>query len=480
MIGKTLRAPLASLLISALLLSGCTLNPATGGHQLNFFGEESEIEMGREADAEIVTTVGIYDDPLLQAYIQDLGMEIAAASERPHLPWSFKILDDPAVNAFALPGGFIYVTRGLMAHMGSEAELASVIGHEVGHVTARHGVNQMSKGILASVGLGVAAILDEDLAAWAFAGQVGLSLLFLHYGRDDERQADDLGLRYSVRAGYDPREMPELFRVLDAVSKVEGAGDLPSWLASHPDPGARRKRIEEQVAAMEGDFSTAKVERDSYLERLDGMVYGDDPQEGFFEGNAFLHPGLRFRIEFPDGWDTTNQDDSVSAQGPDGEALVQVTVSDKETRDEAEEEFFSEDGVSQGRSWENRVHGLPASWSRLEYKEGESELRGTVAFIEHGDSIFQVLALSESAGWDEQQETMEETIGSFSRLDDPKALGARASRVRVVRLKEDMTVEQFAEEFPSDAELEMVALVNHVQPGGMLKKGQLAKRIVVD
>ena len=475
---RALREPLALFLISALVLGGCTLNPATGGHQLNFFGEESEIEMGREADAEIVASVGLYDDPLLQAYIQDLGMEIAASSERPHLPWSFKLLDDPSVNAFALPGGFVYVTRGLMTHLDSEAELAATIGHEVGHVTARHGVNQMSKQILASVGLGVAAVLDEDLAAWAFAGQVGLGLLFLHHSRDDERQADDLGLRYAVRSGYDPNQMPELFRTLDAVSQVEGVGSLPSWLATHPDPGARRKRIEEQVAKMQ--ISEAKVERDSYLERLDGMVFGEDPREGFFEGNAFKHPGLRFRIDFPDGWETANQEDSVSAHSPGGNALVQVELSDKGSREQAEEEFFAEDGVSRDRSWENKVHGLPASWSRFEYEEDEKELRGTVAFVEHGDSIFQVLALADAGSWSDQRETLEQTIGSFARLDDPKALNARASRIRVIRLKEDMTVEQFAEEFSSDAPVETVAMINHVQPGEVLKKGRLAKRVVVE
>ncbi|HWM92217.1 MAG TPA: M48 family metalloprotease [Thermoanaerobaculia bacterium] len=477
---QTLRGQLALLSLSALLLGGCSINPATGRSQINFFGEESEIEMGREADAEIVGSVGLYDDPLLQDYVHDLGMEIAAASERPHLPWSFKLLDDPAVNAFALPGGHVYVTRGLMTHLGSEAELVSVIGHEIGHVTARHGVNQMRKQILASVGLGVASILDEDIAQWAFAGHVGLGLLFLHNGRDDERQADDLGLRYAVRAGYDPREMPELFRVLDAVSQVEGVGRLPSWLATHPDPGARRKRIEDQVASLEGDFSSAKVERDSYLARLDGMVFGDNPQDGFFEGNAFLHPGLRFRIDFPSGWETANQEDAVSASAPDGKGLAQVAVSEKGTRKEAEDEFFSEDGVTRDKSWENEVHGLPASWSRFEYAEGESELRGTVAFVEHGDSIFQVLALSEAGSWDGQRDTLEDTIGSFSRLDDPKALGVRATRVRLIRLEEDMTVERFAEEFPSDAPVGMVALINHVQPGGTLKKGTLAKRLMAE
>ena len=366
MIRRTLRDPLALLSISALLLGGCSLNPATGSRQLNLFGEESEIEMGREADAEIVAAVGLYDDPLLQEYVQDLGMEIAAASERPGLPWSFKLLDDSSINAFALPGGFVYVTRGLMTHLDSEAELAATIGHEVGHVTARHGVNQRSKQILASAGLGVAAILDEDIADWAFAGHIGLGLLFLQHSRDDERQADDLGLRYAMRAGYDPREMSELFGVLEAVSRVEGVGRLPNWLATHPDPGARRKRIEEQVARLEGDFFNARIERDSYLERLDGMVFGD-------------------------------------------------------------------------------------------------------------------VALSEATSRSEQQEDPEEAIGSSALLDgDPEALSARTSRIRLIRLQEDMTVEQFAEEFPSDAPIETVAMINHVQPGGILKKGQLAKRVVVE
>jgi predicted Zn-dependent protease len=480
MMRRVLRVPIALLMSSALLLSGCSVNPATGKNQLNFFGEASEIEMGREADADIVGSVGLYDDPLLQDYVSDLGMEIAANSERPNLPWSFKILDDPAVNAFALPGGFVYVTRGLMTHLSSEAELVAVLGHEAGHVTARHGVNQMSKQILASVGLGVVAILDEDLADWAFLGQLGLGLVMLKYSRDDERQADDLGLRYSVRTGYDPNQMPEVFRVLDAISKVEGAGRLPNWLSTHPDSGVRAKRIEDEVAALDGDFSGAKIERDSYLHRLDGMVFGDNPREGYFQGNAFLHPDLRFRIDFPEGWETSNQKDAVTAADPDGKAMVQVSTSEKDTRDEAEEAFFSEEGLTQGKSWDRKVHGLPASWSRFEFKDEDSDLRGTVAFVEHGDSIFQVMTLSETAGWNDLQDTLEETIGSFSRLDDPKALQTRPYKIHVVQLKEDMTVESFAKRYPSDVPLATVALINHVQPGGTLKKGQIAKRVVAE
>jgi predicted Zn-dependent protease len=480
MIRRPLRAPIALLLASALLLGGCSVNPATGKNQLNFFGEQSEIEMGKEADAEIVNSVGLYDDPLLQGYVSDLGHEIAARSERPNLPWSFKILDDSAVNAFALPGGYVYVTRGLMTHLSSEAELVAVLGHEAGHVNARHGVNQMSKQLLATVGLGVAVLANPDLEDWAFLGEIGLGLAFLKYSRDDERQADDLGLRYAVRTGYDPNQMPEVFKVLDAVSKVEGVGRLPNWLSTHPDPGSRRKRIEGEVAALDGDFSGAKVERDPYLQRLDGMVFGDNPREGYFEGSAFVHPDLRFRIEFPEGWETANQKDAVSASDPGGKAMVQVSMAEQGTRDEAKDAFFSEDGLTESKSWDKKVHGLPASWSRFEFKDTDSELRGTVAFVEHDDKVFQVMALSDAGSWKGQQETLEDTLASFARLDDPEALSARPSRIHVIRLKEDMTVEAFARKYPSDVPVEMVALINHAQPGDTLKKGQLAKRVVAE
>src|SRR5215213_5872364 len=202
------RGLVALLALSALLFQvSCSVNPATGKEQLALYNEAEEIELGRQADEEIVASVGLYDDPGLQAYVEEIGQKLAARSERPNLPWSFKVVDDAAVNAFALPGGYVYVTRGLLSHMGSEAELCGVIGHEIGHVTARHGVNQASKQMLALLGLGLASLLDDDVAQWAGAASAGLGLLFLKFGRDDERQADDLGLRYMSRAGYDPREM---------------------------------------------------------------------------------------------------------------------------------------------------------------------------------------------------------------------------------------------------------------------------------
>ncbi len=474
-----LHGPLAVLLLSTLSLSlGCSVNPATGKQQLNFYNEAEEIEMGQQANAEIVTSVGLYDDPELQAYVEDLGMKIAAASERPHLPWSFKIVDDPAVNAFALPGGYVYITRGLLTHLESEAELVSVLGHEVGHVTARHGLNQQSKQVLAIVGIGIAAFLDPDLEELAGVAGLGMSLLFLKYGRDDERQADDLGLRYMVRTGHDPRHMPELFSVLEGVAKVEGVGRLPNWLSTHPNPGARRERIQKEVDALPGDFSQAVVNRDGYLRRLDGAVFGDNPRDGFFEGNAFVHPDLRFRIEFPDGWETANETASVSASQPGGNAVVQVALAEKGTPKEATDEFFAAEGVTRGESWEKRVHSLPAQWNRFDYSDGDSELHGTVAFVQHEGKVFQLLALAAPKEWTDNQESMEEALATFSRLDDPEALKSQPNRLKLVEIRKEMTLEEFNRQYPSAVEMPTLALINHVQPTDPIPAGSLVKRVV--
>lgn len=473
------RGPLALLVLSTLLLHvSCSVNPATGKQQLAFYNEAEEVELGKEADAEIVASVGLYDDPELQAYVEDLGQKLAAQSERPNLPWSFKVVDDPAVNAFALPGGYIYVTRGLLSHMTSEAELSGVLGHEIGHVTARHGVNQASKQMLALLGLGVVALIDEDLSSVAGAASVGLGLLFLKYGRDDERQADDLGLRYMARAGYDPREMPGVFNVLAGVQTVEGAGRLPNWLSTHPDPGARRERMQQAVAGMPDDFSRATVDRDGYLRRLDGLVFGDNPREGFFQGNAFLHPEMRFRFEFPAGWETSNEKASVSAAAPSEDALLQVSLAEEETPEAAADKFFAEDGLSQGDSWDKGIHGLPATWSRFAYEDAESKLSGTVAFVKHEGNVFQLLAISTPDQWESHRETLEAAVASFSRLDDPKALNVKPRRLRLVPLTKEMTLEEFDKKHPSVVKRDLLALINHVQPGERIPAGTLMKRVV--
>ncbi|MGD2068949.1 MAG: M48 family metalloprotease, partial [Gemmatimonadota bacterium] len=191
--GRTTRHATRSipLLLLATLVAGCARNPATGERQLSLIGERQEIEMGREADQQIVASIGLYDDEALQSYVDGLGQRLAATSERPDLPWTFRVLDDPTVNAFALPGGFVYITRGIMGHLTSEAELVGVLGHEIGHITARHSVNQISKQQLTQLGVGLGMVLVPELQNFGGLASLGIQLLSLKFSRDDENQADE-------------------------------------------------------------------------------------------------------------------------------------------------------------------------------------------------------------------------------------------------------------------------------------------------
>ncbi len=316
----TRRAVLA--LLGAALVAGpiasCARNPVTGKNEISLVSESQEIQMGQQAAQEVGQSIGFVDDPELQAYVAGIGKRMAAKSERPNLPWEFHVVNDAAVNAFALPGGFIYVTRGLLAHMNSEAELATVLGHEVGHVTARHSVQQISKAQLATLGLGVGSILSSDIAQFAGIASQGLGVLFLKYGRDAENQADQLGFKYALGLNYDVREMANVFETLNRASQVGGEGGrLPEWLSTHPNPENRVARTQQRLDTLTTPLDNTLVGRDEYLRQIDGITFGEDPRQGFFEGSTFYHPDMRFQLQFPEGWKTQNTPSAVVAREPE-------------------------------------------------------------------------------------------------------------------------------------------------------------------
>src|SRR4029079_10172629 len=188
---------------------------------------------------------------------------------------------------------------GLLGHMNSEAELATVLGHEIGHVTARHSVQQISKAQIATLGLGIGSIVSSDVAQFAGLASQGLQVLFLKYGRDAENQADELGFRYALNQNYDVREMTNVFQTLDRVSGAAGGGRLPEWLSTHPNPGTRIQNIEKRLETLDRDFARSIINRDQYLAHIRNMTYGEDPRQGFFENGTFYHPDLRFQVSFP-------------------------------------------------------------------------------------------------------------------------------------------------------------------------------------
>jgi predicted Zn-dependent protease len=456
------------------LAAACALNPVTGKQQLALVSEEEEIALGQEAAAQAAEQMGRYPDPGLQAYVEGIGRRMAAASERPNLPWSFTVLDDPGVNAFALPGGPVFVTRGLLGHMNSEAELASVLGHEIGHVTARHSVNQLSKAQLAELGLGLGAILSPEVAQLGQLAGAGLQMLFLKFGRDDERQADELGFRYMIAQRYDPREMARVFETLERASAGEGGGRVPEWLSTHPDPGDRARKAAERAAGVK-DPGTA-VEREAYLAHVEGMTFGDDPRQGFFLGDAFLHPALRFRIDLPSGWEKANAPGAVVALAPEKDAALQLAAAGKLSPEEAARAFFAQDGVKPAGL---AGAGAPPRHARyFEAQTGQGPVGGLVAFLPAGGETVMVLGLTGASGVAARDAAFRAALASFRPLTDPAALGVRPSRIGLVKVPRDMSVAEFAAAFPSTAPLGTVATVNGVARDGRLPAGRTAKRIV--
>lgn len=474
-----IRAPFLWLL-AAVVASGCAVNPATGNRQLMLVSEAQEIAMGRQADTAVVATIGLYPDPVWQRYIQQFGARLAATSERPNLPWTFRVVDDPAVNAFALPGGFIYVTRGLLAHLGSEAELASVVGHEIGHVTARHTAAAMSQQQLIGLGLAVGSMASSQVAKYAGTANQALGILYLKFSRDDESQADRLGLRYMGRASYDPRQMAEVFRMLDRLSAADGAGGrLPTWLETHPTPANRVAAINAQIAALPQDFSGTRINRDVYQRLLDGLVFGLNPRHGYFTGSQFFHPDLRFRITFPDGWTTHNGAQVVVAVSPAKDAVIELFHAGEPSADAAARAFLSQQGVTSGASARlSLTGGLVAVSVPFAAATENGALRGTVLFVEYGGAVYGMVGYSPEARWSAYQGMAERAQRSFQRLTDPVALNVQPQHVDIVTLIRATTIAQLARERVSPVAAGTLALINQVELATPLASGRLVKWVI--
>lgn len=462
------------------LFGGCSTNPATGEEHINLISESQEIQMGQQADKEIVATMGLYPDEDLQRWIQQFGLEMAKKSERPDLPWSFRVVDDPAVNAFALPGGFIYVTRGLMTHVGNEAELAGVVGHEIGHVTAQHSVHRMSSAQLAQLGLGVGMILKPELQKYGNLIGTGMSLLFLKFSRDDERQADDLGLRYMVRAEYDPQQMPGVFEMLERVSQAAGGGGgMPEWLATHPNPGNRRERMLKALDSLPQANLRGDVGRESYLNRIDGMTYGDDPREGYFSNGIFYQPQMRFQMNFPQGWNTVNTKQAVAAISQNQDAIIQVTLAPGQSSEQAAREFFTQEGLQTQSPQSGNINGLQAVSGEFRANTEQGVLHGVATFIEYGGNVFQMLGYTTEQGWRNYANSLADAVRSFRELNDPSRINVQPQRVKVVKLQNAATLSQIARQYNSAASPATLALINQTSnENATFRAGDLVKVVV--
>ena len=474
---------LPALLTAGLIagpLASCARNPVTGKNELSLVSEGQEIQMGEQAAQEVAQSIGFVEDPELQSYVANIGKRMAAKSERPNLPWEFHVVNDASVNAFALPGGYIYVTRGLLGSMNTEAELATVLGHEIGHVTARHSVQQISKAQLATLGLGIGSIVSSDLAQFAGLASQGLQVLFLKYGRDAENQADDLGFRYALGQNYDVREMANVFETLNRASQVGGEGGrLPEWLSTHPDPENRVKRTEERLDTLHTSLTNAIVGRDEYLRQIDGLAFGEDPRQGFFEGAMFYHPDMRFQLQFPEGWKAQNTPSAVVAISPKEDAIIQLGLAGNASPREAASQFLSQEGVQAGNGSTGSINGNQAATSYFEAQTQQGVIEGVVAFISYGGKTFGVMGYTPQGNLQAYDGEFRESIRSFDQLRNSAALSVKPAVLQLVRLPSQMTLAQFNQQYPSTISIEELAIINELAgPDSVVPRGRTLKRVV--
>jgi predicted Zn-dependent protease len=467
------RNTFALLLATALIAAGCSTNAATGQRQLTLISEAQEVQMGAQAAQGVVQQMGLYENAEIQSYVNSVGKEIAAKSERPDLPWEFRVIDDPMINAFALPGGYIFLTRGILSHFNNEAEMASVLGHEIGHVTARHSVEQMSKAQLANLGFGLAMILGgPQVQQFGDIAQMGLQLMFLKFGRDDERQSDDLGLRYMTNAGYDPKQAPAMFGTLSQISKLEGGGRVPEWASTHPDPENRAARLQAQIAEL--PTQTGRVDEAEYLRRLDGMVFGVNPREGYTIGSTFIHPDLQFRMTFPRGWKINNMKQAVVGVSPNNDAAVQLSTGQGSTPEQAARAFFSQQGIQAQSEWRPGIY----TFSTAQTQQGQS-FRGLAGFVQHRGAVLQIVGYTPAGNWNRAADTLANAVASFEPETRSRYINVSPKRIEIVKVPRRMTLQEFARAYPSSVDLQTLAVANGAfREDFVFQSGDLAKRIV--
>ena len=465
------------------LLAGCAVNPATGKTDFVMMSEQQEIELGRNYAQEIAKQYPRYADEKLQAYVQRVGERVARYGHRSHLSYSFTVVDSAEINAFAIPGGHIYIHRGLMAYLGSEAELAAVLGHEVGHVTARHSVRQQSQSAAWNI-LGQAVAIGTGVGA---AGDVTSALgtaLVRGYGRDMELEADGFGAQYLARSGYDPQAMIEVVKVLKnqedfarAEAQARGQEVAPSGyhglFDTHPDNDRRLQEVIGPARALAG--GNQEVGRERFLQMLNGLVFGDSAASGIRRGRHFYHGELDFTLSYPQGWQLVNRPDVLIGHSPDEQAFIAMTLEAADKRLSPVEYLRQRVGNQRLVAGEELRLGALQGYTAV--LQGQSARR--VAVIYRGDNAYLfVAAVKGRASLEAEDQRFLEVIRSYRPLKAAERKLAEPVRLHLVRVKAGQSMTGLASGAPLAADGEaQLRLLNGLYPRGEPRPGQWLKTL---
>ena len=478
-------------LLLLLLLCGCATNPVTGKQDLVFMSEQDEIKLGQQANQEVLQQYNIYNDPELQSYVQYVGSRVAAKSHRPDLNYQFTVVDSPEVNAFALPGGYIYITRGLMAYLNTEAELAAVLGHEIGHVTARHAVRQQSAAQLTSLGaaIGTAFIPGlNNIGGQQLAGMFGSALLS-GYGREQELEADKLGADYLGRAGYNPDAMMETLRILKnqelfelKLAKAEGRRPriYHGLFASHPDNDTRLKEIIANAHNVKAVASPLDGRTD-YLQRIDGLTFGEGTDQGIVRGRDFYHGNQGYALRLPAGWKIENRtNNQFAAIATNSNAVFQWVAGINDPRLTPRDYMLKRLGLTRlSNEAELKIRGLPAHTATAMIGTLFGQRLARITVIYHDSPIILWGYTKSSGAMGRYDGVFLETVRSFRPLNpDEKAVASHSRHIHVFRSDDTTTMDTLAakaaiDKFPE----QQLRLLNALYPNGEPKTGALIKTV---
>lgn len=476
-------------------LGSCTVQKSlVEGEGKEFYGYswEEEKNLGAQADKQIQQQFGVYQDSAVIKYVQNIGQNVLKNSDirGPEVPEKFKntefhfrVLDSPIINAFALPGGYVYMTRGLMSHLNNEAQFSMVMGHEIAHVIARHGSKQAFQQKLGNIALVGGSILGQQALGIPAGDLMNLGgataqIIYSSYSRSMESQADKLGVKYSAKTGYDASEGAAFFETLQRLGSAP-EGLLPQLLQSHPDPGQREQRIPKLDQKWEKmGFNRNELRKDQYMNAINGMVFGNDPRQGFTENNTFLHPGLAFKFPVPTGWQVQNQPTRVILAAPEQNAVMLMELdANNNTVETSVRTFAGQQGMNMESSGAASSNGLDAYQAIVDATDQQGrQMRIYVYALEYDSNIYRFVGFTSKSAFDSYKNAFTQTTSGFDELTDQKVLTIKPARINITAAERtDKLINLIPEELPTNVTPDDIAILNQLDLNDTVEKGTKIK-----
>ncbi len=482
-----------SSLVLCFIISACAIqkSPVTGDRRAYGFSWEKAKQIGNKADRQVRAQFGVYDNRSLQQYVENVAEQVLAVSDlrdegTPEIyqetEFTFRVLASPAVNAFALPGGYVYVTRGLLSHLKSEAQLAVVLGHEIGHIAARHASQsaferQLSQVLLIGGAVAGQAILGIPGGQILQLGSLARRFLFLSYSREDEREADKLGVEYAAKQNYYTAAASDFFVSLKRLSAATGG--IPNWLSSHPDPSARAQRIPELAERFrKKGYEQTIRDIDQYMSEIDNIIFGQNPRLGFTRGGTFFHPELEFYFPYPQSWNLVNTPSVVQIVNDAGNAIILFQIDPKNATPKASVyAFLRQDGVEATGVSQVRNHGLNAfeATAVAETRSG-ANVTFYIYSVAYNGNIYRFVTYTLSEQFAALRNEFVGTTNNFQPLNDASILNIEPVRLNVYRAQTTAPFRAFLpEDLPLDITPEEVALANQTYLDETIEAGTWIK-----